>query len=87
MNRWVFVRPLLDKYKGMTFSISVTANSGGPVEHRVIENRDALVKLFQRASVEKLIVGVDDAVSKNQQYDSGPISITREQEDILTGHK
>lgn len=85
MSRWVYVRTILDKYRGTSFHLLVTAAAAGSVPGREIANREELISVLRRAELEKLMAGIDDAQARGEVFCSGPVEISQEQEDRLLG--
>ena len=85
MTRWIYVRTLVDKYRGPRFHLSVTGDASGFVPGREIPDREELVRVLGRAGLERLLAGVEDAQGKGEVFCSGPLAITEEQEDQLLG--
>lgn len=83
MTRGIYVRVLGDKYRGPSFHLSVTADSGGAVPGQVINDREDLMRVFRSAALERLMAGVDDAQARGEVFCSGPLEISLELDAVL----
>lgn len=85
MTRWIYVRTLMDKYRGPSFHLVVTGETGGSVPGREIPDREELVRVLGRARLGSLLAGIDEAQARGEVFASGPLEITEEQENVLLG--
>lgn len=85
MTRWIYVRTMVDKYRGPSFYVVVTGVAGGSVPGREIPDREELVRVLGRAGLERLVAAIEEAHARSEVFSSGPLVISEEQENLLLG--